>query len=246
VLFPKTAPLQKAKVEPTTAFRYRRSFLDRVGLAVLGVFLSAAAAALLAGALLGSKGKPVAEVLLLFAGAINAAYAFFVAREWWSRVHTLVVIYADKLRLDLPARRGYLTVGPCVGTILLESISSIDERWEAFRTLGHTVLQRSFRIGLKDGTYLFLGADRRMSEGYYERVAVGVSARMKVPIKERGMVEGNPGTFLLWGESVPDWDSPPLPDDVAEKRLREAANATRVLWAAIGLMFLAAVVAAFV
>ncbi len=84
-----------------------------------------------------------------------------------------------------------------------------------------------------------------MNDGFYERVAIALSARLKMPIKDYGVVDGDPGTMLLWGETVPDWDAVPLPPDVAEKRLRDAANAERTIWIAVAVVLLALVTAAF-
>lgn len=223
----------------------RRSAIDRYGLFVLAIFVALVSLGLLAVAFLALRDLAGLGLFLVAMAAVTGGCAFLVLREGASLLGTRVAIFGDTLELDLPGRRGYVVAKPFHRTFKLATIAGIEKRQEAFRAAGTTVLQNAFALKLVDGTNVLLGADRRFVEVFYARAAEEIAQRARLPITDKGMVEGSAGKLLFWGQSAPAWDAPALAPDAAALRLRQEAQSWRMVWIVLALCGLAVTISNF-
>ena len=167
-------------------------------------------------------------VLFLFeqaswTGWIVAAVASFVAGltgyvlrdlrgKWGLRVELL----PDRMVLDLPAGRS-LIHRPVAQhlTIPYTDVDAVETRLEAYPSLGMEMMQRAYVLSGKQGDRIFLFEDRALGSPLenptYSKIAVAITERARVPLRDLGMVEGRGGLLAAWGTSAPDWAAPSLP-----------------------------------
>jgi hypothetical protein len=198
------------------------------------------ATALLAVVTLGMAG---AAVLLLAASAGLAAFILAVSavmalmtwitgREALANWRVRIVIDGATAHLILPRIRGFVAQAPMDRWLPLASIAMVEQRDEAFRSLGTTALQRAYALVLHDGSRVVLGADRQMKAPFFGPAAQAIAAQAAAPLHDLGLVDGKAGPVLVAGNTAPDWTAAPLSPAVADKRRRAAA----LTWSIIGLL----------
>jgi hypothetical protein len=165
-------------------------------------------------------------VLALFTGGL----AFIVYREAAARSFTRIAINWKTLELRLPAARGYVPQEKVDTSIPLVSIKAIESRAESYQQIGTTALQFAYSLVLEDGRRIFLGADRRFLTPYFQNAASVISNNIKQPIRDLGLVDGNPGFLLVVGQSAPPWNAAPVPPATMQKRFRQEASGWRIAW----------------
>jgi hypothetical protein len=159
------------------------------------------------------------------------ALAYYVYREAVARSFTRIAINWQTLELRLPAQRSYVPQEKLETSLPLSSIKTIESRAESFRALGNTVLQYAYSLVLNDGRRIILGADRRFISPYYQNAAGAISNNIKIPIRDLGLVDGNAGSLMFSGQTVPPWDAAPVPAATMQKRFKDEAAAWR--WVSI-------------
>lgn len=169
----------------------------------------------------------IASVLIVFALPF-LGLTYYVFREAQARSATRIAINWQTLELRLPAQRSYVPQETIEAAIPLTSIKGIDFRAESFRQLGNTVLQFAYSLVLEDGRRIMLGADRRFLTPYYQNAASIISNNIKQPIRDLGLVDGNPGFLLITGASVPAWDAAPVPAQTLQERFKDEAAGWRI------------------
>lgn len=169
-------------------------------------------------------------------GAILIAFAlpfvgltYYVYREAVARSFTRIAINWQTLELRLPEQRSYVPQEKIEAAIPLASIKGIDSRAESFRQLGTTALQFAYSLVLEDGRRILLGADRRFLTPYFQNAAGIISNNIKQPVRDLGLVDGNPGFLLVTGASVPAWDTAPAPQATLQKRFKDEAASWRIV-----------------
>jgi hypothetical protein len=153
-----------------------------------------------------------------------------VADETAAAFRLLIEIDAERLSLRLPARRGLVRLAPVEATVPLASIERIESREEAFRQIGVAAIQQAWRLKLKDGSTIPLGADRPFKGEIFSLAATEIAARARVSIVDLGMVDGSAGILAAVGTGVPDWTTPGLSE--AERVRRDATAARAYRWIA--------------
>jgi hypothetical protein len=157
--------------------------------------------------------------------AMAVAAVFFLVLQQWALgalilapLATLmrVELEADALVLDLPAGRS-LIHRPAAqhAKVPYGDIEAIESRLEAYRTLGLTMLQRSYVLRRKNGPLIFLFEDRAIGtllrSSIFTKIAADIAARAGAPLRNLGMVEGRGGFLAVWGAQAPDWAAAELP-----------------------------------
>lgn len=170
-------------------------------------------------------------VLLIIWALPFVALTYYVYREAVARSFTRIAINWQTLELRLPAQRSYVPQEKLETSLPLASIKAIESRAESLRALGNTVLQYAYSIVLDDGRRIVLGADRRFISPYYQNAAGAISNNVKIPIRDLGLVDGNPGFLMFSGQTVPPWDAAPVPVATMQKRFKDEAAAWR--WVSI-------------
>ncbi|MBL8546647.1 MAG: hypothetical protein JNL81_09280 [Hyphomonadaceae bacterium] len=170
-------------------------------------------------------------------GAVLIAFAlpfvglgYYVYREAVARSLTRIAINWQTLELRLPRERGYVPQEKIDTAIPLASIKAIESRAESYRQIGTTALQFAYSLVLEDGRRIFLGADRRFLTPYFQNAAGIISNNIKSPIRDLGLVDGNPGFLLVTGQSAPPWDAAPVPPATMRKRFKDEASGWRIAW----------------
>ncbi len=177
-----------------------------------------------------SDGEDLGALLIIWALPF-VALTYYVYREAVARSFTRIAINWQTLELRLPAQRSYVPQEKLETSLPLSSIQAVESRAESFRALGNTVLQYAYALVLDDGRRIVLGADRRFISPYYQNAAGVISNNIKSPIRDLGLVDGNPGFLLFTGQSVPAWDAAPVPPTTMQKRFKDEAAAWR--WVSI-------------
>lgn len=180
------------------------------------------------GLALNAEGNSTGLVLMAFALPM-IWLTLYVYREAAARSFARIRFDQETLHLRLPARRSFVHDAKRDTSLPLSSIAAIEHRLESFRGSAGLVLQHAYSILLKDGGRILLGADRAMLAPFYAEAADAIAAKAGLTIRELGVVEANAGFLLLGGQSAPPWDSAPLPAPEAERRMRNAGIAWRVL-----------------
>lgn len=181
-------------------------------------------------------------------GAVMALTALFVGwlwivliREAVAAQRVVVSIDGDEARLSLPRVRGHVPAAPVNDVVALAGMARIEHRLEAFTQIGVTALQRAYRIVMKDGVAIELGADRQMRRPFYAQAAQALARRARIALVDRGAVDAHPGVLILFGQEAPNWDTPSLAPDEIEKRKRRSDSAFRIM----GLVAMLAILAKF-
>lgn len=178
-------------------------------------------------ALIGD-GEPSGSIL--FAMALPfVGLTYYVHREAVARSLTRIAINWQTLELRLPPQRSYVPQENVETSLPLASITAIESRAESFRALGTTALQFAYSLVLNDGRRIMLGADRRLISPYYQNAASLISNNVKIPIRDLGIVDGNPGFLLVLGQTIPTWDAAPIPPQETQKRFKDEAVTWRVV-----------------
>lgn len=180
------------------------------------------------GATLLADGEDAAWIVIVLALFI-AGLAFIMYREAVARSFTRIAINWQTLELRLPAARGYVPQEKIEAAIPLASIKAIECRAECFRQLGTAALQFAYSLVLEDGRRIVLGADRRFLTPYFQNAASIISNNIRQPIRDLGLVDGNPGFLLVTGASVPAWDAAPVPQAMLRKRFKDEALSWRIV-----------------
>lgn len=200
----------------------------------VGVWLAVIMCALVVAMFLGvgfavnAEDNPTGLVLMAFALPM-VWLTLYVYREAAARSFARVRIEQQNLHLRLPARRSFVHDAKLETSLPLSAIAAIEHRLETFRGSAGLVLQHAYSIALKDGRRILLGADRPMLQAFYAEAADTIAAQAGLAIRDLGVVEAKAGFLLLAGQGTPPWDAAPLPAPEAEKRLRNAGIAWRVL-----------------
>ena len=208
----------------------RRSAGDRYGIAIMAALVLGAFAALAAATTMTSPRLPGFGVFLGLMALLLGAVAALVVREAMLRWRTRIVLRDDAVALSLPGLRGYVRAAPVERELPYAAIAAVETRLEAFRALGNTVAQRAYSLVLADGSRVGLGADRRMAAPFFAMAAEAIAARAGVPIRDLGAVDGRAGVSMLWGQTVPGWDAPPLSPGAAGRRVGQERRAWQLLW----------------
>lgn len=180
-----------------------------------------------AGWALLDEGEALGAVLIVWALPF-VLLTYVVYREARARAYTRIAINWQTLELRLPAQRSYVKQEQLETSLPLASIKAIEGRAESFRQLGNTVLQFAYSLVLEDGRRIFLGADRRFLTPYFQEAAGVISNNIKSPIRDLGMVEGDPGFLMITGQTVPPWDAASVPPTIIQKRFKDEAAAWRI------------------
>lgn len=175
----------------------------------------------------------IGAILLVFALPF-VGLTYYVYREAVARSFTRIAINWQTLELRLPQQRSYVPQEKIETAIPLASIKAIEFRAESFRQIGNTVLQFAYSLVLDDGRRIMLGADRRFLTPYYQNAAGLISNNIKQPIRELGLVDGNPGFLLITGASVPAWDATPVPPATLQQRFKDEASGWRIASLVVG------------
>ena len=95
----------------------------------------------------------------------------------------------------------------------------------------------------KNGELIFLFEDRALNTAieiaFFPRIVAQVAARIGVPVRDIGMVEGKGGVLAVWGADAPDWAAPPL---AAAQQLRLWRHAATTGTLAIAVVIIALIV----
>jgi hypothetical protein len=147
---------------------------------------------------------------------LMAGLTFYVVKDLRGKWGLRVELEADALVLDLPAGRS-LIHRPAAqhAKVPYGDIEAIESRLEAYRTLGLTMLQRSYVLRRKNGPLIFLFEDRAIGtllrSSIFTKIAADIAARAGAPLRNLGMVEGRGGFLAVWGAQAPDWAAAELP-----------------------------------
>ncbi len=182
-----------------------------------------------AGFALLASGEGMGALLIVFALPF-LWLTYYVYREAAARSFTRVAISDQSVELRLPAQRSYAPQEKVEATIPLGSIRAIEARAEAFRAAGNSVLQYAYSLALNDGRRIVLGADRRFTQPFYQEAANAISSKTQIPIRDLGLVDGNPGFLLVAGQSAPPWDAPAVPQATMQQRFKQEESGWRVAW----------------
>lgn len=140
-----------------------------------------------------------------------------------------IEISSDGVSLRLPARRGHVIHSAVSRIIPLSDIAGVETRAEAFSQIGVVAVQQSYRLALRSGEVIELGADRQFQETVIGDAAQHVAKRINLAIRDRGMIDGDPGFLAAAGTSVPDWSAAPLSEAERASRHTAAANALKAI-----------------
>lgn len=179
------------------------------------------------------EGESAGAVLMVFALPFLGLF-YYVYREARARSFTRIAINWQTLELRLPPERGYVPQEKIDTAIPLASIKAIESRAESYRQLGTTALQFAYSLVLEDGRRIFLGADRRFLTPYFQNAASIISNNIKQPIRDLGLVDGDPGFLLVAGQSAPPWDAISVPPAAMQKRFKDEANGWRIASLIVG------------
>lgn len=181
------------------------------------------------GVMLLDEDASIGAVLMVFALPF-AGLTYYVYREAQARSFTRIAVNGQTLELRLPAQRSFVPQGKIETALPLASIKAIEFRAESFRQIGNTVLQFSYSLVLEDGRRIMLGADRRFLTPYYQNAAGLISNTIQQPIRDLGLVDGNPGFLLITGATVPPWDAAPVAPATLQKRFKDEAASWRIVF----------------
>jgi hypothetical protein len=185
------------------------------------------------------------EVLAVL-GASTLLLASLVAvifRETLAAFRLRIDVDGDTVRLCLPRRRGHVVLPAVDERISFASVEAVETRAEVFRQLGVAAIQQAWRLVLKDGRSIELGADRQFKGELFSRAATEIAARANVAVRDLGMVDGKAGFLAVAGTSVPAWSAPSLSDDERARRAVAGARVWRIVAAVIMLVMIVRLIA---
>jgi len=220
-----------ANVPPPIEFR--TGLAGRIGVAIAVCLMAALTVAVLV--LTGPAWSESAALGLVMAGVglALASLTAYCAKEAVARQRLGAEIYAGRLTARLPNRRGYIASDKQTLDVPLSNIERILTRIEHFESIGVATGQRAYRLVLRDGREIDLGADREMMPPFFGPLVEAIARGSNAPVEDRGAVDGKAGFLLVAGQSAPDWDTPPLPEDVAALKARKRKRAPGVIGIAI-------------
>jgi len=211
------------------ALVFRPPPAERYLLATCSALFGILAVAIL-GALLPLQALEILPAVFATAGiVVLAALIWLVLSETYATFRLRIEIGFDSVTLRLPRRRGHVRLPAFEGSLPLASVDFIESRSEAFRQLGMIAIQRAYRLVLKDGRTVELGADRQFKAPLFGRAAEAVAERSGVRLRQGGMVDGNAGLLAAAGTSVPPWNAPTLSAAEAGQRMEHSARAFRYI-----------------
>lgn len=216
----------------------RRATLTALFILILALVLFVCAAAI---AMIPEA--PVPGIVLGLLALLMVPLALLIFVEMTAAFSLRIDVGADAVDLKLPARRGHVRQGRVERNVPFANIAGIETRAEAFSQIGAVAVQQSYRIILRNGDTIDLGADRQFQETIFGDAAQLIAERMNLAIRDRGMVDGAPGLLAAVGTSVPAWSAPPLPDETAGARRTAAANAIKILNVSLLLVLVARLIA---
>jgi hypothetical protein len=169
-------------------------------------------------------------LFMLACTAFMGALTLYVGRDFWGKWRLRIVLGADALTLDLPARRSLIHRPPAQHLIVpYADVEAIETRLEAYGSLGMEVMQRAYVLHRKNGDLIFLFEERALAtaleSSMFRTILADLLARSGAPLRDHGMVEGRGGVLAVWGTKAPDWATPSL--SIAQQiRLWRRAAAT--------------------
>lgn len=158
---------------------------------------------------------------LIATGAIMAIMTLYVAQDALARSRTRIVIDDTSVRLRLPSRRGHVRFAPVNQTIARADIAAIEHRTETFNAMAK---QESYALVLRDGSRLLLGSDKQMIPPFFGDAALTLANQSAIPVRDIGVVAAKTGFLLMWGASVPTWQTAPMPEAKAARVLAHTEN----------------------
>jgi hypothetical protein len=163
---------------------------------------------------------------LLCVGLVTAALARLIVTECIAAFRVRIEVGPQSVALRLPARRGHVVRPALATTVPYDAIDRIESREEAFHQLGLIAIQTAYRIVLRDGRSIELGADRQLRAPLFGPAAQAVAGRGNLRLHEGGMVDGHAGLLAVSRTSVPAWGAPALPSAAARQRRDRSERAT--------------------
>lgn len=227
----------------TSAAVFRTKPAERFTLLACGIMVCVLA--LFVGALLIAMAHEGVSWMLFWSVilAVHALLAALILSEWVAARHLLIDVREKAVALRLPRLRGHVKHAAVAETIPYSAIARIETRAEAFRQLGIVAVQRAYRLVLKDGQTIELGADRQLKEDLFGPAAEAIAERADVEIDDRGMVDGAAGVLAAWGTAVPGWSAPSLGDAEIATRLARASRVWTIVGASLTLVMIARLIA---
>jgi hypothetical protein len=215
--------------KPTRIFRIPLSV--RIGSLVGAVVCVAVPVALFAAAGVAMHSLAWVPGLIALACAIlMTPLARYVLRDLRANLGLRIVLGADTVTLDLPARRSLIHRPPAQHVALPYSdIAAVETRLEAFRTWGMAIIQRAYVLRRRDDALIFLFEERALATGLassmFGAIAHELAARSGAAVKDLGMAEGDGGVLAVWGTHAPGWAAPALSPE-RQRSLWARATAT--------------------
>ena len=158
---------------------------------------------------------------LIVTGGFMAIMTLYVAQDALARSRTRIAIDDKNVMLRLPSRRGHVRFAPVNQTIARADIAAIEHRTETFNAMAK---QETYALALADGQRLFLGADKQMLAPYFQNAAQTLAREWGLQVRHLGVVKAKTGFMLMWGASVPPWQTAPMPEAKAARVLAHTEN----------------------
>jgi hypothetical protein len=152
--------------------------------------------------------------LVLFTGFMTV----YVARDALGKRPWRIDIEPDHLILDLPAIRSLIHNPPAYkGTVAVADIAAVETRLEAYKGWFSAMLQRAYRLRLKEGDDIFLFEDRAvgtvLSGAPLYPVCADIAQRTGLPFDDLGMAQGINGLLGVAFVHAPAWGAAALPPE---------------------------------
>ncbi|HRK63017.1 MAG TPA: hypothetical protein PLN53_01410 [Terricaulis sp.] len=158
---------------------------------------------------------------LIVTGGFMAIMTLYVAQDALARSRTRIAIDDKNVMLRLPSRRGHVRFAPVNQTIARADIAAIEHRTETFNAMAK---QETYVLALRDGSRLILGSDKQMIPPFFGDAARALANQGAIPVRGIGVVEAKTGFMLMWGASVPPWQTAPMPEAKAARVLAHTEN----------------------
>lgn len=158
---------------------------------------------------------------LVATGGIMAIVVLYVAQDALARTRTRISIDDKDVTLRLPSRRGHVRFAPVNQTIARADIAAIEHRTETFNAMAK---QETYALVLRDGSLLMLGSDKQMLPAFFGNAALALADNGAIPVRSIGVVAAKTGFLLMWGASVPPWQTAPMPEAKAARVLAHTEN----------------------
>lgn len=175
--------------------------------------------------------------------ATGAVLLFYAGIFLFAASHSEIHLAPDKAVMVLPNWRGPTPLFPYTETVVpYKDLSAVETRGEVYRYFILPVIVQSACLVRKDGQRLTLGYVRENHEDPwipFHSIAEQLANRAGVPLRDRGVVEGNKGLHAVL-QDEPSWDAPPL----AQDRLEKLRRLERYGWTVLVLAFVLVAIAA--